>query len=117
MPASADFAVVSVDNPYACNETNKISMYRRPLPSTNLRFLSAVMFDGRESSPLTGTTKIDFSNYPTSLPGRSPPQSLDATNIHAEGDGTRPTAAEQQQIVDFEMALFTAQGTSRRPGA
>ncbi len=31
-----------------------IAMYRRPLPSANLRFLSAVMFDGRESSPLTG---------------------------------------------------------------
>jgi cytochrome c peroxidase len=25
------------------------SMYRRPLPTTNLGFLSAVMFDGRES--------------------------------------------------------------------
>jgi hypothetical protein len=28
-------------------------MYRRPLPATHLRFLSSVMFDGRESSPLT----------------------------------------------------------------
>src|SRR5262245_37633671 len=55
VPSSADFAIVSVDNPYSCNETSKISMYRRPLPSANLPFLSAVMFDGRESSPLTGT--------------------------------------------------------------
>jgi hypothetical protein len=36
-------------------------------------------------------------------------QSLDATKGHAQGDGTRPTPAEQQQIVNFEMALFTAQ--------
>jgi len=34
---------------------------------------------------------------------------VDATTGHAQGDGTRPTPAEQQQIVDFEMALFTAQ--------
>ena len=27
------------------------SMYRRPLPSANLKFLSAVMWDGRESKP------------------------------------------------------------------
>jgi hypothetical protein len=34
---------------------------------------------------------------------------MDATNTHAQGDGTRPTADEKQQIVDFEMSLFTAQ--------
>src|SRR5262245_29477098 len=48
VPANADYEVVSVDNPYRCDEREVISMYRRPLPSTNLRFLSAVMFDGRE---------------------------------------------------------------------
>jgi cytochrome c peroxidase len=116
VPASADFAVVSVDNPYSCNETNRISMYRRPLPAANLPFLSAVMFDGRESSPLTGTTKIDFSNYPQSLLSDLAHQSVDATTGHAQGDGTRPTPAEQQQIVDFEMALYTAQTTVRGAG-
>src|SRR5439155_19038537 len=78
-------------------------------PATNLRFLSTVMFDGRESSPATGTTKILFSNYPTSLLNDLAHQSVDATTGHAQGDGTRPTPAEQQQIVNFEMALFTAQ--------
>ena len=42
----------SVDDPYHCGAPlTAASMYRRPLPSTNLRFLSAVMWDGRESSP------------------------------------------------------------------
>jgi len=109
VPANADYRVVSVNNPYGCNESNVVSMYRRPLPSTNLRFLSAVMFDGRESAAATGTTKILFENYPKSLLDDLKHQSLDATNGHAQGDGTRPTPAEQQQIVDFEMALFTAQ--------
>jgi cytochrome c peroxidase len=109
VPGNADYRVVNVSNPYSCNESDVISMYRRPLPATNLRFLSTVMFDGRESSPVTGTTKILYSNYPTSLLNDLAHQSVDATINHAQGDGTRPTPAEQQQIVNFEMALFTAQ--------
>ena len=111
VPANADYQVVSVNNPYDCNESDVISQYRRPLPATNLRFLSAVMFDGRESTPITGTTKIvyDVNNPLGALVSDLKHQSRDATNGHAQGDGTRPTAAEQQQIVDFEMALSTAQ--------
>jgi hypothetical protein len=105
-----------VDNPYGCNETDKISMYRRPLPSTNLRFLSAVMSDGRESTPLTGTIKILNDNYPASLLSDLAHQSVDATTGHAQGDGTRPTPAEQQEIVEFETALFTAQAIGQGPG-
>src|SRR6476646_1031919 len=116
VPANADYQVVNVSNPYGCSETTVVSQYRRPLPSTNLRFLSAVMFDGRESSPATGTTKILYANYPTSLLNDLAHQSVDATNIHAQGDGTRPTAEEQQQIVDFETKLFTAQTRDRLAG-
>ena len=116
VPANANYQVVSVNNPYGCNETNVISMYRRPLPATNLRFLSSVMIDGRESSAATGTTKILFSNYPASLNADLAHQAVDATNGHAQGDGTHPTAAEQQEIVNFEMGLSTAQAFDRRAG-
>ncbi len=116
VPANADYEVMSVINPYGCNATDVISMYRRPLPTTNLPFLSAVMFDGRESTPVTGTTKIIFSNYPSSLMSDLAHQSVDATVIHAQGDGTRPTPAEQQQIVNFETQLFTAQLFDSRAG-
>ena len=111
VPANADYQVGNVQNPYGCNESDVISQHRRPLPATNLRFLSAVMFDGRESSPLTGTTKIlyDSNNPLAALVSDLKHQSLDATNGHAQGDGSRPTPAEQQQIVNFEMALFTGQ--------
>lgn len=116
VPANANYQVVSVNNPYGCNESDVISMYRRPLPATNLRFLSAVMFDGRESSPATGTTKIVYSNYPSSLVSDLEHQALDATMGHAQGDGTRPTPAEQQQIVSFEMGLSTAQAFDNHAG-
>lgn len=109
VPSGADYAVTAVSNPYACNETSVISQYRRPLPATNLPFLSTVMWDGRESTPLTGTTKIVYANYPGSLQSDLAHQSLDATLTHAQGNGTRPTPAEQLEIVNFEMALFTAQ--------
>jgi len=36
-------------------------------------------------------------------------KSVDATINHAQGDGTRPTPRSKQQIVNFEMALSTAQ--------
>jgi hypothetical protein len=117
VPANADYLVVDVDNHYGCNATDVISMYRRPLPTTNLPFLSAVMFDGRESTPATGTTKILYNNYPNSLLSDLAHQSVDATVIHAQGDGTRPTLEEQQQIVDFETKLFTAQIRDHQAGA
>ncbi|HKV63441.1 MAG TPA: hypothetical protein VJO16_16135 [Candidatus Acidoferrum sp.] len=116
VPANADYQVVSVYNQYGCNAPDVISMYRRPLPTTNLPFLSAVMFDARESTPATGTTKILHSNYPDSLLNDLAHQSLDATTGHAQGDGTRPTLEEQKQIVDFETKLFTAQIRDHQAG-
>ena len=51
VPAGAEFTVENVSNPYGCSDTSTLSMYRRPLPATNLKFLSTVMADGRESTP------------------------------------------------------------------
>src|SRR3954464_13925579 len=50
VPAGADFEVVDVDDPYGCGAPyNTLSLYRRPLPTTNLAFLSTVMWDRRET--------------------------------------------------------------------
>jgi len=116
VPENANYRVVGVNNQYGCNESDVISMYRRPLPATNLRFLSAVMFDGRESTPATGTSKILYANYPDALVSDLMHQSVDATTGHAQGDGTRPTPAEQLKIVKFEMGLTTAQAFGREVG-
>jgi cytochrome c peroxidase len=108
IPAGAEFDVVSVNNPYGCNETSTLSMYRRTLPSTNLRFLSTLMWDGRESSTQTGTNPITFATNPGDLRSDLSHQAVDATNGHAQGS-TPLTAHQQQQIVTFEMGLSTAQ--------
>ena len=104
IPANAEFSIIDIDDPYNCTSVAEIAMFRRPLPTTNLAFLSAVMWDGRHTQP--GKTMEE--NF------RS--QAIDATLGHAQA-GVAPTAAQVQQIVDFERALFTAQARDRRGGA
>jgi cytochrome c peroxidase len=115
VPANAQFTVVGVQNPYGCNDSSTLSMYRRPLPSTNLRFLSTVMFDGRESSPQTGTQKITYATNPADLLADLAHQAIDATIGHAKATAP-PTPQQVQDIVNFEMQLRTAQAIDFRAG-
>jgi hypothetical protein len=116
VPATAEFSVVSVANPYGCSDAATLSVYRRPLPSTNLRFMSTLMWDGRESSVQTGTQKIAFATNPGDLLADLAQQAPDATSGHAQGS-TPLTAQQQQDIVNFEMALSTAQAYDYGAGA
>ncbi|HLJ25660.1 MAG TPA: hypothetical protein VKY85_03025 [Candidatus Angelobacter sp.] len=98
VPGNAAFAVTSVRDPHDCPQTTtqQLAMFRRPLPSTNLKFLSTVMWDGRENSP---GRSIDLDLIS---------QATDATRGHAQA-AQDPTSEQLAQIVAFEMALFTAQ--------
>ena len=116
VPAARDFEVISVVNPYGCSDTNVISMYRRPLPGAGLKFLSTVMWDGRESSSQTGTTPITGASYPQSLLADLAHQSLDAVLGHAQGVAPGPTAAQQQAMVAFELGLSSAQSEDNGAG-
>jgi cytochrome c peroxidase len=105
VPPGAEFTIDSVDDPYNCGaSTTSASMYRRPLPSTNLGFLSAVMWDGRES---TATTSIlaDLAK-----------QADDATTGHAEASD-HLTPQQANDIVAFETALYTAQARDEQAGS
>jgi hypothetical protein len=105
MPIGAEFAIDSVDDPYSCNvPLTGVSVFRRPLPSTNVAFLTAIMWDGRESSATT-TILQDLAK-----------QADDATTIHAQAS-LHLTPAEQQAIVSFEMGLYTAQARDDRAGS
>jgi hypothetical protein len=73
------------------------------------------MFDGRESSTQTGTQKIIYDTNPGDLLADLAHQAVDATNGHAQA-ATPLTAQQQQAIVDFEMALSTAQAFDYRAG-
>jgi hypothetical protein len=79
--------------------------FRRPLPSTNLSFISAVKCNGRET--VAGETMAQ--NL-----GR---QANDATLGHAQASAPL-TAAQQNSIVAFETALFTSStSASTRPSS
>src|SRR5262249_19963665 len=101
-----EFSVTAVADPYGCTTspdtgltsqtTGIVSIYRRPLPSTNLGFLTTIMWDGREADLMQ--------------------QTIDATRGHAQAD-VDPTIAQQQQMVDFESGVFTAQISDDRAGS
>lgn len=97
VPANAEFEVVSVENPYGCNDRTTLSTYRRPLPTANLLLLSTLMWDGRESTS-------DFSH-----------QAFDAATRHAQTAGPL-TSAKQQALVNYEMGLITAQFSDNEAG-
>lgn len=112
VPDGADFIITGVDTPYACNDLVTASVYRRPLPATNLKFLSTVMWDGREF-PVAGESKpwteaeVDAGLHQ---------QAIDAVLGHAQGN--HPPSAEQvNRIVDFEKSLFTAQTVIKKAGS
>jgi cytochrome c peroxidase len=103
VPDRAEFHIDGVDDPYGCATMTELSMYRRPLPSTNLRFLSTVMWDGREMEP------------GRSMLGNFRSQAHDATMGHAQA-AVAPTEAQIDDIVGFELGLFTAQTRDRDAG-
>ena len=109
--SAPQFTITAVQDPYGCALTadsqgvQTVSVYRRPLPTTNLGFLSAVMFDGRESFTLPLNNGQTF---PANLNADLTQQAIDATLIHAQGEQA-PTAAQLSGIVNFELALNSAQ--------
>ncbi|HUN58716.1 MAG TPA: hypothetical protein VMU41_11415 [Candidatus Binataceae bacterium] len=109
--APAQFTVEVLNDPYGCENSTTygvnastpiISVYRRPLPSTNLRFVTNaagnIMWDGREATLET--------------------QASDATQVHGQA-AAPPTTAQIDQMVQFEGGdptlpgggVFTAQNT------
>lgn len=104
LPATRDFEITAVADPYGCTDLSAsppmISVYRRPPPAANLRFLTecppgvascaplAIMWDGREPSLAS--------------------QATDATLGHGQALQA-PPAAIIARIVAFESQLYDAQ--------
>jgi cytochrome c peroxidase len=102
VPANAEFELVAVDDPYHFASAAELSLFRRPLPTTNLKFDSTVMWDGREVVP--GAT----------VASELLTQSSDAVVSHAQGQPL--TAKQRASIVAFETALASAQIFDRKAG-
>jgi cytochrome c peroxidase len=118
LPAKMQFTISVVHDPYGCalvpgtaGSPPTVSVYRRPLPATNLVFLSSVMFDGRETVAPLNSEQTFFANLITDLTH----QATDATLIHAQATQA-PTSSQLGEMVDFEMGLFTAQLRDEQAG-
>jgi hypothetical protein len=110
MPANADFELVTVDDPYGYASAQELSLFRRPLPTANVKFLSTVMWDARETFRDAASTDCVFgtANCFASLHFNLANQSNSATVGHAQS--AQPlTPAQREAIVAFENSLFTAQ--------
>lgn len=92
---SLEFKITNITDPYHCTanpttgltsaEAGIVSVYRRPLPSTNLRFLKTIMWDGREPSLES--------------------QAIHATRIHAQATAD----PSPDEIIAFEKGIYSAQ--------
>jgi cytochrome c peroxidase len=95
VPAGADYTLMTVVDPYNYASASQLSLFRRPLPSTNLKFETALMWDGREPSLMS--------------------QATDATMGHAQA--TSVNATQMQDIVAFESSIATTQVLDSVAGA
>jgi hypothetical protein len=101
---TSEFELTAVDDPYGHASAAQLSLFRRPLPTTNLRFASTVNWDGRNTPDLTNMR-----------PGLLN-QSNGATVGHAQASA--PIAPEvRAPIVDFETGIATAQTRHPMVGA
>ena len=120
LPTNAQFSIRVVHDPYSCAlvrdpNTGQLtaSVYRRPLPTSNLNFLSAVMFDGRE----TVTPLNNPSTFQVNLVADLTHQAMDATNGHAQASPPLTLSDPRlPPIVNLELGFFTAQATDQSAG-
>jgi cytochrome c peroxidase len=110
IPANADFELVSADDPYRYASSRELSVFRRPLPAANLKFLASVMWDGRETykDARSDLCFLGTGNCYGPLDFNLTNQANHAVLGHAQA-GKDLTAEEQAEIVAFEKGLFTAQ--------
>jgi cytochrome c peroxidase len=100
MPRNSTFMLTNIQDPYGYASIKQgLSLFRRPLPSTNLSFTNSVMWDGREAVIDATAGFVQHKSFGN--------QASHATEGHAEGPPL--SDAQKFNIVNFETSLFTAQ--------
>lgn len=123
-----DFDIDVARDPWGCNggrygpAAGNVSVYRRPRPVANMKYLLAIGFaydpkqglplalDRETGKPVSGNLMADARASTLDA------QMLDAAATHLEML-KRMTSADMARIVDFESRVYTAQQTDRNGGA
>jgi hypothetical protein len=121
------FTIEVVRDPTGCNTSKKyglqsstpmVSVYRRPRPVTNLKYVTSMGFafepknglplplDPETGKPTSFNLMADARNMTLST------QATEAILVHLQSNGA-PDKRVVQQIIDFESQLFTAQSHDR----
>ncbi|MDQ9169539.1 cytochrome C [Oxalobacteraceae bacterium R-40] len=110
IPDDAEFELAATDDPYGYANSAGLSLFRRPLPAANLKFLASVMWDGRETykDPSSTSCFAGTNDCYSTLEFNLSHQARNAVTTHAQA-AQELTAEEQAAIVGFEKGLFTAQ--------
>lgn len=118
LAANAEFTLTVVHDPYGCAVSTStsgqtlVSIYRRPLPTSGLGFISDILWDARETPSGLGTGSSFTANLNTALMHTN----LDAIALF-EGGTTPPTSAQITDILTFEQGLYAAQATDSVAGS
>jgi len=114
IPPEAEFTLDGTDDPYRFAGATELSLFRRPLPATNLRFQTGVMWDERETvAPFV--PPMDAGAQAAILGASLRRQALNATLGHAQAS-MAPGEDDLRRIVAFELDLSTAQWRDRNAG-
>jgi cytochrome c peroxidase len=135
VPANAEYTLTVVSDPTTCNldpnynqvldastgaVTQIVSVYRRPRPTTNAKFVTTTDVDTGLLPAVDSVTKQPLAIDPNTglaesgnimWDGREPSlqsQAVDATLGHAQALSP-PTPAQVDQIVAFELGVYSAQ--------
>lgn len=129
-PIRAEFTVEVVHDPTGCNTdpayglnsaNPTISVFRRPRPTTNLKYITAVGFpfepknglplplDPETGKPVSGNIMAD------SRARTLKEQAIDAMVTHLQISGA-PDKEKLDRIIEFESQLYTAQSYDNRGG-
>lgn len=126
----SDFTIEVVRDPTGCNRSPRfglaspdprISVYRRPRPATNLKYILAVgfPFDPKSGLPLRADPEGRMVSEALMADSRwltLDAQARDAMRTHLQMHGD-PTPEQVRRIVEFESGLSTAQSEDRWGGA
>lgn len=114
IPANAEFRLTAVDDPYGYASAQGLSLFRRPLPATNLIWDTAMMWDGRETY-LPFRPPMDAGINVEDLRLSLASQALHAVLGHEQA-ALAPSQSTLDEIVQFESRLVTAQYYDNQAG-
>ena len=120
IPNGAEFQLTQVTDPYGFASAAQLSLFRRPLPTANLKFDNTVMWDGRQTFTAAGSGLCIVNAVPAACFASQNSDLISqadaAVETHAQLQAGL-SAAQLQSVVNFESSLFVTQASDNLAGS